>query len=108
MQEDLGIAKNLLSDRLRKLTDHGVLERVRYQDRPVRYEYRLTRKGLDLSPALVSLMKWGDNWYAGDEPPTVLVHDRCGTALDQHILCPACEEQVPTRDIRSRKPTSVD
>ncbi len=103
-QEDLGIAKNLLSDRLRRLVEHDVLERVRYQDRPVRYEYRLTAKGADLSPALISLMRWGDRWYAEGGPPTVLIHDHCGTPLIQEVSCPTCDEAVSPRHIRSRKP----
>jgi DNA-binding HxlR family transcriptional regulator len=102
-EDDLGIAKNLLSDRLRKLVAHGVLAKVPYQDRPVRHEYVLTEKGQDLSPALISLMKWGDRWYA-DRPPTVLIHDRCGTPLVQRVLCPECDEQVVHEHIRSRKP----
>jgi len=104
-QEDLGIARNLLSNRLRKLVDHGVLERVPYQERPVRYEYRLTAKGMDLSPALISLMKWGDEWYADGQPPTVLIHDRCGTPLTQQVICQTCDETVDHHHIRSRKPT---
>lgn len=108
-QDDLGIAKNLLSDRLKKLVEADVLERVPYQDRPVRYEYRLTAKGADLSPALISLMKWGDRWYAEGRPPTVLVHDRCGTPLDQQVLCPQCGETVTPGHIRSQsKPSSKD
>lgn len=103
-QDDLGIAKNLLSSRLRKLVDAGVMERVPYQERPVRYEYVLTDKGQDLSPALISLMKWGDRWFADGRPPTVLVHDRCGTPLAQRVLCPECDEVVVHEHIRSRKP----
>ena len=57
---DLGIARNLLADRLQKLVDHGILVKQPYQQRPVRYEYRLSAKGVDLSPALVALMRWGD------------------------------------------------
>ena len=103
-QDDLGIAKNLLSDRLRKLVDAGVFERIPYQDRPVRCEYVLTNKGQDLSPALISLMRWGDRWFADGEPPTVLIHDRCGTPLAQQVLCPTCDEVVVHEHIRSRKP----
>ena len=73
-----------------------------YQDRPVRREYHLTTKGADLSPALVALMHWGDRWYAVDGPPTLLVHDACGTPLDQAVSCPACHEPVRPHHIRSR------
>src|SRR3954466_13822696 len=64
LQRDLGIARNILTDRLQKLVDHGVLMRRLYQERPPRYEYRLTRMGYDLSPALVALMRWGDQYLA--------------------------------------------
>ena len=70
IQQDLGIARNILTERLTKLVDHGVLEKRQYQDRPARYEYRLTPKGVDLSPALVALMRWGDKHLAGDDVPT--------------------------------------
>ncbi|MGI9621512.1 MAG: winged helix-turn-helix transcriptional regulator [Acidimicrobiales bacterium] len=101
LQSDLGIAKNILSDRLQRLVDHGVLEPVPYQDRPVRNEYRLTAKGADLSPALVAIMHWGDRWYA-DEPPTVLVHDDCGTPLENITRCPECGEDIAPTQIASR------
>lgn len=102
LQENLGIAKNLLSNRLAKLVKAGVLEKAPYQDRPVRYEYRLTDKGRDLSPALMALMGWGDRWMADGQPPTVLVHDKCGTPLEQRVECPDCEEDITPRHIRSR------
>lgn len=105
--EELGIAKNLLSDRLSKLVDHGVLEKVPYQERPVRHEYRLTAKGADLSASLIALMGWGDRWYADGSPPTVLVHEACGTPLEQHVECPSCEAPVSPGQIRSR-PGSTD
>ena len=103
IQRDLGIARNILTDRLQKLVDHGVLERRQYQDRPARFEYRLTPKGRDLSPALVALMRWGDQWLAGDTgPPLILTHARCGEALDQSFICWHCDETVAPTAIRSR------
>lgn len=102
LHQDLGIAKNLLADRLSKLVDHGVLERVPYQERPVRYEYKLTVKGADLSTSLIALMGWGDRWYALDGVPTVLVHEPCGTPIEQAVQCPRCAEQVNPGQIKSR------
>ena len=102
LHDDLGIARNLLSDRLQRLVDHDVLEKVPYQERPVRFEYRLTAKGAALSPALIALMRWGDEWYAEGGPPVELVHDRCGTPLQQQPLCPTCDEFVSPGHIRSR------
>src|SRR5436305_452874 len=64
MQADLGIARNILSDRLGKLVEGGILERRKYQDRPARFEYRLTEKGIDLYPIVVTIMTWGDKHLA--------------------------------------------
>lgn len=108
LQADLGIARNILSDRLQRLVDHGVLEQVPYQQRPLRHEYRLTAKGADLSPSLVALMHWGDRWYAQDRPPTVLVHDDCGTPLEQVTRCPACDVDVTPTHIASRPGPGVE
>jgi DNA-binding HxlR family transcriptional regulator len=99
---DLGIARNLLADRLGRLVEHGILAKVPYQERPVRHEYRLTAKGRDLSPALVAFMHWGDKHLAADEPPVVLVHDACGEPLDQVFVCWRCDETLTPRQIRSR------
>jgi DNA-binding HxlR family transcriptional regulator len=71
LQESLGIARNVLADRLNRLVDEGVLERVRYSERPERYEYRLTKMGLDLNVALTALRQWGDE-YLSQKPPRIL------------------------------------
>ncbi len=102
LQDDLGIARNLLTDRLTRLVEHDILHKVQYQERPQRYEYRLTAKGMDLSPALVALMGWGDRWASDGQPPTLLVHDTCNTPLEQVLLCPSCDETVQPSHIRSR------
>ena len=70
-QESLGIARNVLTDRLNRLVDEGVLERVLYSERPERYEYQLTKKGLDLQIALTALRQWGDD-YLSEKPPRLL------------------------------------
>jgi len=71
LQESLGIARNVLTDRLNRLVDEGVLERVLYSERPERYEYQLTKKGLDLQIALAALSQWGDD-YLSEKPPRLL------------------------------------
>jgi len=71
LQQNLGIARNVLTDRLNRLVEEGVLERVRYSERPERFEYRLTRKGRDLDIALSGLRQWGDK-YVSERPPRVL------------------------------------
>jgi DNA-binding HxlR family transcriptional regulator len=68
--ESLGIASNVLADRLTRLVDDGILERVPYSERPERFEYRLTEKGRELGPALLALMQWGDR-YLSPKPPRI-------------------------------------
>ena len=65
-EKRLGITRHVLADRLRKLVRLGVLRRVPYQNKPARYEYRLTPKGLDLQPVLLALVRWGDAHMAGE------------------------------------------
>ncbi len=69
MQESLGIARNVLSARLQRLIDEDILERRAYQESPPRYEYFLTQKGLDLWPALIALLNWGDRYSPDPERP---------------------------------------
>jgi DNA-binding HxlR family transcriptional regulator len=68
--ESLGVASNVLTDRLNRLVEADVLRRVRYSERPQRFEYHLTEKGLELAAALLALMQWGDR-HLSDEPPTI-------------------------------------
>ena len=68
--ESLGIASNVLTDRLNRLVDAGVLQRVRYNERPERFEYHLTEKGLELGVALLALMQWGDR-HLSERPPAI-------------------------------------
>jgi DNA-binding HxlR family transcriptional regulator len=70
-QESLGIARNVLTDRLNRLVDEGILERVRYSERLERYEYRLTQKGRDLNIGLVALRQWRDK-HLSKKPPRIL------------------------------------
>jgi len=69
--DSLGVARNVLADRLNRLVDEGVLKRVRYSERPQRFEYHLTRKGMDLNVALTALRQWGDE-YLSEQPPRLL------------------------------------
>ncbi len=102
IQENLGIARNVLQTRLRRLQDHGVLEKRLYQERPARYEYRLTEKGLDLWPTMVALMQWGDRYEApAGGPPVLLEHRGCGGQVDEHRVCAACGRKLTPRDVRA-------
>jgi DNA-binding HxlR family transcriptional regulator len=71
LQESLGIARNVLTDRLNRLVEERILERVRYSERPERFEYRLTGKGRELNIALTGLRQWGDK-YLSEKPPRLL------------------------------------
>ena len=94
------MTRHLLAGRLRKLVAAGILEKVRYQEKPARYEYRLTEKGRDLYPVIVSLLRWGDRWMAGEQgPPLVLVHKTCGHRMHPTLACPDCGEPIEPRDV---------
>lgn len=103
-QRAMGVARNVLADRLQKLVEHGILERRLYQERPERYEYRLTEKGRDLYPVVVAIMRWGDRHTAGDAgPPVVLVHERCGHPADPYLACAHCGEEIDAREMRPER-----
>lgn len=100
LQEDLQISRKVLTQRLAALVEHGVLERVAYQDNPVRYEYVPTEKGAELAPILLAMQAWGDRWLFGDgEAPVRLHHDRCGA--DGHAVgaCSECGEVLEPHEI---------
>lgn len=102
MQESLDVARNVLASRLARLVEEGILEKRRYQERPERFEYRLTEKGLDLWPVLVTLLAWGDRHFAGEEgPPVVLVHRECGGRINDRRICERCGAKLGVRDARA-------
>jgi DNA-binding HxlR family transcriptional regulator len=102
-EKSLKIARRVLSERLALLVDEGILARVPYQERPVRYEYRLTEKGLDLYPAILSLVHWGDKHYAGrNGPPLLHTHLKCGHDFRSVLTCSACGEAVGAREVSVR------
>jgi DNA-binding HxlR family transcriptional regulator len=95
-----GASPNMLADRLKKLTEHGLLERRPYQERPLRFEYRMTEKGRDLYPITLALMQWGDSWMAGEEgPPLKLVHTTCGQVMRPRMVCDVCGGAIDARDV---------
>ena len=99
-QRNLGIARNVLNTRLQRLVEAGLLERRRYQERPERYEYRLTERGEDLWPALVALMQWGDRHASSPEgPPVVLRHSGCGGLVTDRRTCADCGAGLEVRDV---------
>ncbi|HEX4249416.1 MAG TPA: helix-turn-helix domain-containing protein [Pseudonocardia sp.] len=95
LAENLEISRNLLTIRLTYLVDHGMLERHRYQDRPVRHSYHLTEAGTELVPALLVLMAWGDRRATppGGQPVR-LVHRACGEHFTPTVSCSCCGQPV--------------
>jgi DNA-binding HxlR family transcriptional regulator len=102
-QRVLGIGRNVLTQRLRRLVDEGILERVPYQQRPTRHEYVLTPKGRDLFPVLAAMTSWGDRWLAGDAGvPVVLHHTSCAHDASATVVCSACREPLELPDVQVR------
>ena len=102
-QSRLGISRTIIADRLKLLVDEGVLNKSPYQDHPVRYEYRLTPKGLDLYPVIMAVVAWGDRHYAGEAGPPILHrHKACGCDFRPVMTCSECGEPVGARDVETR------
>jgi DNA-binding HxlR family transcriptional regulator len=102
LRQSLGVARNVLAARLDRLVGEGILEKVPYQERPLRHEYRLTSKGLDLWPVIVELLHWGDRHAApAAGPPIVLRHKDCGGELGAHRICTRCGEPLEVGDVRA-------
>jgi DNA-binding HxlR family transcriptional regulator len=88
---NLGIARTVLSTRLERLIDEGLMVPRQYSEHPPRSEYLLTEKGRDLFPVIVALIGWGDRWAAGEGgPPVRLVHDPCGHPTRPEYHCDRC------------------
>ena len=96
----LRIATNVLSDRLKLLVSAGVLVRMRYQEKPARYEYHLTDKGRDLYIPTLALHEWGTRWLISNEESSLLLcHKVCDQMFESEIVCSECEGQVVPSDI---------
>jgi len=90
-QRSLGVARNVLTVRLERMVDNGIMERRRYQEHPPRDEYVLTDKGRDLYPVIATLLAFGDKWLsAPDGPPTLTVHADCGHPTTAKTVCAEC------------------
>ncbi len=98
-QSRLGIGRNVLTIRLNHLVDEGILKKVPYQERPTRYEYRLTEKGRDSVSVVFAAMRWGDDWLAGDGPPAVLRDRRTGEVIRPVVVDERTGEQIDPRHV---------
>ena len=101
-QSGIGIARNILSARLHSLVSNGILDRVRDAGPDNHVEYRLTEKGLDLYPVLLSLMRWGDTWMCGEAgPPLTLMHRDCGHTTTPTMVCSKCSGEIEPRAMQA-------
>ena len=102
-QDRLDVSRTVLAGRLQRLVEEGILARERYQERPERYEYVLTRKGRDLWPVINALRAWGDVYETPNGPPRVFAHETCGTPIEAVAYCPHCRTVVPPEDVLTRR-----
>jgi DNA-binding HxlR family transcriptional regulator len=100
-RERLGISRNILTQRLGRLVEAGVLSKDAYTQHPPRYDYRLTAKGRDLWPVITAMRQWGDRYAAPQGPPLQVRHKSCGQIADAVMVCSACGELLEGRDVRA-------
>jgi len=103
--QQTGMSPRSLTLRLKHLIDADILEKKPYQQAPLRYDYRLTAKGLELWPVLVTLKQWGDKWHGPwtqDEPPVQLVHKEAGHPMRVQLTCTECGEPVSAHQSTAR------
>lgn len=102
-QRELGIARNTLTDRLRRLVDDGLMEKQLYQTEPRRHEYLLTEKGKDFYGVLAAMSAWGDRWLAGpDGPPVTVHHHACGRDTHAEVVCAECGAPIRSDEVSNR------
>ncbi|NIB40715.1 helix-turn-helix transcriptional regulator [Pseudomaricurvus alkylphenolicus] len=101
IQKSLDINKNRLAERLNRLVDEGILRKNLYDESRNRYEYKLTRKGVDLYPILMSIVNWGDKYKADDDgPPLQYRHRSCGHVMTPTLCCSECGEALDARQVQ--------
>jgi len=109
IQRDLGISRKVLSERLASLIEHGILQRVPYQEKPVRYDYYATEKGADLAFVLLAMQTWGNRWVFEQEgPPVLLRHEPCGATIEAVTACSNCGERLAVGDLTPLRGPSFD
>ncbi|MBX9709792.1 MAG: helix-turn-helix transcriptional regulator [Xanthobacteraceae bacterium] len=99
LQERLGIATNILTNRLTRLVSQNILKRVKYSQVPERYEYKLTAMGRDLYLPLIQMLRWGDKWL-GHKKPLILRHGDCGKDFAPVIACDHCRQPLDPHHMR--------
>jgi DNA-binding HxlR family transcriptional regulator len=108
LQKRTGAATNILTKRLTRMMEAGIVEKVPYQDKPPRFSYRLTKAGLGLLPVALELMRYAEQWMPSElEPPSYLRHLGCGliTRAGQH--CSECGEALTLKNVRLEANTAA-
>lgn len=101
-QENLGVTRHVLSERLKRLVEHEIFVKVPYKDRQERYEYRLTEKGLELYPILLTMATWADKWMDGGlGAPVKFVHTLCTHQFTPILVCSECKEIVKANQVKA-------
>jgi DNA-binding HxlR family transcriptional regulator len=104
IQAKIGIATNILSDRLKQLVENGIMEKKRDDQDLRKMKYRLTEKGRDLYPITLALMKWGDKWLADENgPPLMLHHKSCHHQLTPVMCCKNCKKEIKVQDVEYKE-----
>lgn len=94
-------ATNILTNRLKRMIEAGVVIKLPYQERPVRYKYRLTEAGLALLPMALEMMSYGENWLPCALPsPLLLRHLSCGQITRPGQICSVCGEPLTVKTLR--------
>ena len=100
-QQQLGLTRHVLTDRLKKLVEHDIFKKVPYGASSSRFEYRLTPKGAALSPVLMALGSWGNEWlFEPEQQPLRYTHKTCGEELQMAAYCSCCDTNVSSREIK--------
>ncbi|MBV8932285.1 MAG: helix-turn-helix transcriptional regulator [Kutzneria sp.] len=100
---DLGLSRNVLTDRLESLIRGGVVAKVADQHHPRRGRYMLTEAGRELMPILMAMTAWGDKWAASDDgPPLFFHHDRCGEQFVPTVRCSSCGQKIDAAEVTAR------
>lgn len=100
-QRNLGIGRNVLAERLKRLVAEDMLTRHRYQEHPERFEYHLTEKGRDFFPVLMAMLRWGDRWLDGGRgAPVALRHLPCGHLTQPEVVCGHCGKALRRDEVQ--------
>lgn len=95
-----GMSESSLASRLKSLEDAGIIRKFTYQERPVRYEYRVTERGADVWPVLVALAGWGDRWLGRTTPPLAYECVACGENARPHLACSHCGTDLDPKSVK--------